>query len=96
MAPNRGAQTIAAVARVQTLYLSKNMLASLEGVEQFRELKALSAADNALGDLATLGALREAGIQLEAANFEGNPIADLPNYCAHVRALAAVKLHGQC
>ena len=69
---------------VQTLYLSKNSLRNLDGIQQFTSLKALSVADNQLGDLAVLGALRSAGIALEAANFEGNPIADLPNYRAHV------------
>lgn len=69
---------------LQTLYLSKNALRSLTGVEQFRELKALSAADNMLADLDCLYALPAAGIALEAASFEGNPLADLPNYRAHV------------
>lgn len=68
----------------QTLYLSKNSLRSLAGVEQFRELRALSAADNLLADLDCLAPLATAGLTLEAASFEGNPMADLPNYRAHV------------
>lgn len=70
----------------QTLYVSKNSLRSLAGVEQFRGLRALSAADNELGDLECLRALPAAGIALEAASFEGNPMADLPNYRAHAIA----------
>ena len=60
------------------------MLRSLHGVEQFRELRALSAADNLLADLEALRPLRVAGIALEAASFEGNPMAELPHYRAHV------------
>ena len=56
-----------------TLYLSKNGLQSLEGVGQFRRLRALSVADNALPDLAALGPL--ATLRLEAASFEGCPVA---------------------
>lgn len=67
----------------QTLYVSKNSLRSLAGVEQFLELRALSAADNLLADLDELRRLPAAGIVLEAACFEGNPIAALPNYRAH-------------
>ncbi len=57
----------------QTLYVSKNSLRSLQGVEQFRGLRALSAADNALGDLDALRLLPAAGIQLEAASFVSLP-----------------------
>ncbi len=68
----------------QKLYLSKNSLRSLAGVEQFRELRALSVADNLLADFDCLAPLAAAGIALEAAFFEGNPMADLPNYRAQV------------
>ncbi len=53
----------------KTLYVSKNGLRSLEGVAQFRELRALSAADNNLTDLDVLRAIPAAGIALEAASF---------------------------
>lgn len=53
----------------QTLYVSKNGLRSLEGVAQFRELRALSAADNNISDLDALRAIPAAGIALEAASF---------------------------
>jgi hypothetical protein len=69
---------------VQTLYVSKNNLRSLDGIEQFPSLRALSAADNCLADLDCLRALPAAGIALEAACFEGNPLASLPYYRAHV------------
>lgn len=66
----------------QTLYLSKNALRSLEGVQQFGpSLRALSAADNLLADLHALEPLR--GLGLVAASFEGNPVADLPLYRQH-------------
>lgn len=53
----------------QTLYVSKNGLRNLEGVAQFRELRALSAADNNIADLDALRAIPAAGIALEAASF---------------------------
>ncbi|KAL4442948.1 hypothetical protein ABPG77_008439 [Micractinium sp. CCAP 211/92] len=71
-------------ASTKKLYLSKNSLRSLAGVEQFRELRALSVADNLLADFDCLAPLASAGIALEAASFEGNPMADLPNYRAQV------------
>lgn len=71
---------------LQTLYLSRNALSSLEGIEQFRALRVLSAADNRLADLACLRHLPAAGIALQAACFEGNPMAELPLYRAHAVA----------
>ena len=56
----------------QTLYVSKNGLRNLEGVAQFRELRALSAADNNIADLDALRAIPAAGIALEAASFVSN------------------------
>lgn len=53
----------------QTLYVSKNALRSLAGIEQFRGLRALSAADNELDDLEALRTVPAAGIALEAASF---------------------------
>lgn len=62
----------------------------MDGVQQFGALRALSAADNQLADLEALRPL--AGLQLEAASFEGNPVADLPNYRAHVLDLLGPSL----
>lgn len=84
--PPIAATPLSAVPFPQTLYISKNSLSSLAGIEQFPFLRALSAADNALSDLKCLRALPAAGIQLEAACFQGNPFAELPNYRAHVIA----------
>ena len=70
---------------LQTLYLSKNVLKSLDGVEQFAQLRALSAADNLLPDTASLQPLAQLG--LVAASFEGNPLADLPLYRQHAIVL---------
>ena len=74
--------------RLQALYLSKNRLQSLDGVEQFAaDLRALSCADNCLASLDALRPL--AALEaLEAASFEGNPVSLLPHYRAHVIALA--------
>ena len=84
--------TLTPWARVQALYLSKNRLQSLDGVEQFAsELRALSCADNCLASfeaLRPLAALKA----LEAASFEGNPVSLLPHYRAHVIALAGPSL----
>ena len=70
---------------LQALYLSKNPLASLAGVAQFRELRCLGAADCALAALAAVDALAPLAGRLQAAAFEGCPLAALPHYREHVR-----------
>ena len=69
---------------VQALYISKNYLTTLAGVGQLQGLKKLSAADNCLADFACLDGLQAHAQTLVAANFEGNPVAMLPNYRAQV------------
>jgi hypothetical protein len=49
-------------------------------VQQFPELRVLSANDNCIGDFEQLGLLARACPALEAASFEGNPVAQLPHY----------------
>lgn len=71
---------------LQTLYLSKNCIKSLDGISNFKQLRVLSLADNVIDDFEALDALKEPGLGLEAASFEGNPIARLPNYRAQVIA----------
>eukprot|EP00887_Chlorella_sp_A99_P002813 scaffold6.g2813.t1 len=75
---------------ITTLYLSKNALRSLDGVEQFAQLRAVSAADNALPDWDALAPLRS--MQLVAASFEGNPLAELPLYRQHTIAMLGPSL----
>jgi hypothetical protein len=67
----------------QALYVSRNALRSLAGAAQFAALRALSAADNLLGDARELRALQAAGLRLELAVLSGNPLAARPNYRAH-------------
>ena len=68
----------------QVLYLSKNLLTTLEGVQQFQSLRILSMADNLLEHFDELSPLEAIQGSLEALNLEGNPIARLPNYRAQV------------
>lgn len=78
------APVLMSYAVLQALYLSKNYLQSLRGVGQFHKLMKLSAADNQLMGFQVLTALGALAGTLQAANFEGNPMAALPNYRAHV------------
>ena len=66
------------------LYLSKNLLTTLEGIQQFQSLRILSVADNLLEHFDALSPLQAIQGSLEALNLEGNPIARLPNYRAQV------------
>lgn len=67
---------------MQTLYLSKNCLRSLQGIQQFGALVTLALADNLIDSFDQLGFLLMAsqGHTLRALSLEGNPIARLPNY----------------
>lgn len=67
---------------MQTLYLSKNCLRSLQGIQQFGALVTLALADNLIDSFDQLEFLlmaRQAHM-LRALSLEGNPIARLPNY----------------
>lgn len=61
------------------LYISRNSLASLEGVQQFGGLRVLSAAENLLASLAAVTPLRHCQ-ELEVLALEGNPLTAMPNY----------------
>ena len=74
------------------LYLSKNLVTTLEGVEQFQSLRILSMADNMLEHFDALSPLQANHGSLEALSLEGNPIARLPNYRAQVRSEAWDKI----
>lgn len=65
--------------RPQVLYISKNSLKRMDGIQQFAQLRVLSAADNLLADYAELMPLRSLK-DLQVASFEGNPMTQLPYY----------------
>lgn len=68
---------------MQRLYLSRNRLVHLEGIQQFINLQALSVSNNYLASFTALSPVRHLRT-LEAVSFDGNPLADLPYYRAHV------------
>ncbi|KAK2077178.1 hypothetical protein QBZ16_004812 [Prototheca wickerhamii] len=75
-----------------TLYLSRNRIASLEGIEAFKSVQALSLGENAgLTGFAQLAPLR-ALPQLEALHLDGCPLAARPYARAHVLALLGWRL----
>lgn len=72
---------------VQTLYLSKNCLRSLQGMQQFSAVVTLAVADNLVDSFDQLEFLTMASQAhtLRALSLEGNPIARLPNYRSHLK-----------
>jgi hypothetical protein len=80
-------------AATQALYLSNNRLASLDGIQQFTNLRACSLSDNQLASFEALLPLARAAPSLEAAAFEGNPLCELPNYRLHVVHIMPSSLH---
>ncbi len=72
---------------MQAVYLSRNSLASLEGLEQFSRLQALSVSDNILASWQDLAVLSQQPLcrSLQAASFDGNPLSFLPNYRAQAK-----------
>ena len=76
---------------LQVIYLSRNRLTSLNGVEQFTNLKAFSAGDNHLATFASIASLKNLQ-SLEAVSLECNPGADLPNYRARVISMIGQSL----
>ncbi|EFJ41501.1 hypothetical protein VOLCADRAFT_98490 [Volvox carteri f. nagariensis] len=68
----------------QVVFLSKNSLTSVAGLEQFRQLRVLGLADNLLADPEQLEMLASACPGLEALSLEGNPIAYVPYYRSRV------------
>lgn len=67
---------------LQTLYLSKNCLRSLQGIQQFSSVVTLALADNLIDcfDQLEFLLMADEGRSLRALSLEGNPIARLPNY----------------
>ncbi|GIL55169.1 hypothetical protein Vafri_10769 [Volvox africanus] len=71
-------------AEAQVVFLSKNSLTTVAGLEQFKQLRVLGLADNLLTDPEQLDALAAACPGLEALSLEGNPIAYVPHYRARI------------
>ena len=67
----------------ETVFLSKNSLRSLRGVEQFGALRTFSASDNRLGDLDEIDHLL-ACPSLKVLSLERNPFTSLPYFRYHV------------
>ena len=74
----------------QAIFISKNRITSLQGIQQFERLTTLSASHNPLEDLDVLDALSANTPLLQVATFEGCPMSYLPHYRDHV----LVKLPG--
>ncbi len=64
----------------QLVYLSKNSLRSLQGIQQFRRARSVSLSDNLLGRWEDLLPLVEGCPELESLGLEGNPLSQLPFY----------------
>lgn len=76
---------------VQCLYLSRNRIADLTGIQQFTNLRALSLASNEITTFEALLPLKEL-FHLEMAILCGNPIVDLPFYRSHVISMLGQSL----
>ena len=75
------------------LFLSHNDLMSLDGIEQFPELRVLSVQSNRIASLSEVRVLTAACPHLEVASFEGNPLEGTPNYRKHLLGiLPALKM----
>ena len=73
----------------QSVFLSKNSLTSLQGIQQFRAARTVSLADNLLASLDDLAPLALGCPSLENLSLEGNPLSMLPNYRCVCRAQSA-------
>ena len=71
---------------LQTLYLSKNSLRSLQGIQQFSTVVTVAAADNLIDSFDELDFLTMASQphMLKALSLEGNPVARSPHYRSHL------------
>eukprot|EP01064_Diplonema_japonicum_P032136 TRINITY_DN5979_c0_g1_i3.p1 TRINITY_DN5979_c0_g1~~TRINITY_DN5979_c0_g1_i3.p1 ORF type:complete len:1002 (+),score=195.98 TRINITY_DN5979_c0_g1_i3:39-3044(+) len=69
--------------KTEVLFISGNLLDSLDGIQQFSNLRTLSAASNYLASFDSLKALSL--LQgLEVLNLQNNPVTQLPYYRLHV------------
>lgn len=65
--------------KIETLYLSNNNIKTLEGLQQFSNLKNLSLANNEIDDAGSLNILEQLP-SIEVLTLCGNPVCKLPNY----------------
>lgn len=66
------------------VYLSKNSLTSLEGIQQFPLVHSLALSDNLIASFEHLEPLVQGCPSLQHLSLEGNPLAELPYYRSHV------------
>ena len=72
-------------AKIEQMFISHNQIASLNGIQNFKNLRVLSIAFNDISNISELRFLE--GLKLETLNMEANPITKLPYYQHHVVAL---------
>eukprot|EP01059_Diplonema_ambulator_P000208 TRINITY_DN10177_c0_g1_i7.p1 TRINITY_DN10177_c0_g1~~TRINITY_DN10177_c0_g1_i7.p1 ORF type:complete len:1069 (+),score=371.09 TRINITY_DN10177_c0_g1_i7:1002-4208(+) len=65
--------------KTKILFISGNMLSTLQGLQQFTNLRTLSAASNYLTSFEALAALSDL-TKLEVLNLQNNPVTQLPYY----------------
>lgn len=74
------------ITKVQTLYLSNNHITTLDGIEQFQQLRCLSVANNLIRYLSSLRPLKQSH-SLERLSLEGNTVTGMPFYRQYVISL---------
>lgn len=82
---NKGITEIGKVSQcslIEKLFISTNLISSLKGIEQFKNLRVLSISYNDIRLISEIKYLR--GLALDTINMEGNPITQLPFYQHHV------------
>lgn len=79
----------------QVLFLSKNSLSSVHGLEQFAQVRVLSLADNLLAEWLEVSRLGSACPALEALSLDGNPLASMPSYRCGLEILTSPVLQAQ-
>lgn len=67
---------------IEKLFISTNLITSLKGIEQFKNLRVLSISYNDIRLISEIKYLK--GLSLDTINMEGNPITQLPFYQHHV------------
>jgi Leucine-rich repeat len=72
--------------KVQTLYLSNNHITTLDGIEQFQQLRCLSVANNLIRYVSSLRSLHQ-NQYLEKISLEGNVVTGMPFYRQYVIGL---------
>ncbi|KAJ9443679.1 U2 small nuclear ribonucleoprotein Aprime [Diplonema papillatum] len=75
-----------AVEKVETLFISGNLLRALNGIDQFPALRVVSVASNYLSSFESVAPL--AGLpKLETLSLQNNPVNQLPYYRLHILAM---------